>query len=75
MFNSRMGRIIIRSSVQILRTFCQKLVGGGWSGEGGVQKIMVLVRLLVQPIHLLPEWAQSCGDVAEFRPSQNQMKH
>ena len=41
----------------------------------GAQRIMVLVRLLVQPIHLLTGWAQACGDVAEFRPSQNQMKH
>ena len=43
----------------------------GW----GVQGIVVLVRLLVQPIHLLPGWAQACGDVVEFRPRQNQMKY
>ena len=35
--------------------------------------MMFLGRLLVQPIHFLPEQARACGDVAEFRPSQNQM--
>ena len=44
-------------------------------GAGRAQKIMVLVRLLVQPIHLLPGWAQACVNVVEFRPSQNQMKY
>ena len=52
--------------------------GGGrgqTGGGGGAQRIMVLVRLLVQPLHLLPGWVQACGDIVEYRPSQNQMKH
>ena len=44
-------------------------------GRGEVKRRMVPIRLLVQPIDLLPGWAQACGDVVEFRPSQNQMKH
>ena len=46
--------------------------GQGWRGEA--QRTMVLVRLLVLPIHLLPAWAQACGDVVAFTPSQNQLK-